>query len=292
MHGGEHASPIAVLQMMKSFSKNGKYTENVLSNSQVVFIPCDDPEGYSMRARMSVDMEGHEEHWPPQSRIVRYRDTNGVWGDRAKSPRIMAIQDYIRKEIKKPTLGYDLHETIGKFADLVYKGAGILSIEDFFVPEETRVKLESMFVRPSNRISRAFSRMPSVIRNCIPFIGKEYACDILRQIPAFEVGEAMMRHVRGKGLKVFRGEYQKMLEEPTPEYPPQLIAFDEGRSIDGPLLFDLDIRVCTAWLNHEFGTIAYPSETFQNPLDERVLEDIAYVEGGIMKRLRLGKYAS
>lgn len=279
MHGGEHASPTAILQMMKSFEKEGKYTEKVLDNSQVVFIPSDDPEGFSMRAWMAVDMEGHEEHWPPQQRIVRYRDTNGVWGDSAKSPRILAIQDYIRKEIKKPTLGYDLHETIGTFADLVYKGAGILSIEDFHIPEKTRAKLENMYVKPSNRITRALSGIPA-IRNCVPFVGKEYAYEVLKQIPAFEVGEAMMQHVKEKGLKTYRGEYQKLLEEPSPDYPPQLLAFDEGRTIDGPLLFDLDIKVCTSWLHHEFGTFAYTSETFQNPLDERVLEDLAYVEGG------------
>jgi len=292
MHGGEYASPTAVLQMMKSFEKNGKYTEKALSNSQIVFIPCDDPEGFSMRAWMAVDMEGHEEHWPPQHRIVRYRDTNGVWGDRAKSPRIITMQDYIKKEIKKPTLGYDLHETIGKFADLVYKGAGLLSIEDFHVPEKTREKLEFMYKRPSNRITRALSKAPSALRSYIPFVGKEYAYEALREIPVFEVGEAMMRHVKEKDLKTFRGEYQRMLEAPTPDNPPQLLAFDEGRTIDGPLLFDLDIKVCTAWLHHEFGALAYTSETFQNPLDERVLEDIAYVEGGIMKKLGLGKYAS
>jgi len=60
-----------------------------------------------------------------------------------------------------------------------------------------------------------------------------------------------MHNVRRKCLKIFRGEYQKMLEAPSPEEPPQLLAFDEGRTIDGPLLFDLDIRVCTAWLHHE-----------------------------------------
>jgi hypothetical protein len=291
MHGREPAGPLAILQMMKSFEKEGRYTDKVLSNSQIIFIPCDDPEGFTMRAWMAVDMEGHEEHWPPQQRIVRYRDTNGVWGDRARSPRIMAIQDYIRKEIEKPTLGYDLHETIGKFADLVYKGAGILSIEDFHIPEKTRQRLESMYRRPEGRIARALSKIPFTIRKYLPFVGKEYAYHALKKIPAFEVGEVMMRHVRERGLKTYRGEYQKLLEQPTPGLAPQLLTFDEGRAVDGPLLFNLEIRVCTAWLHDEFETLAYTTETFQNPLDERVLEHVAFVEGGIEKKLGLGRYA-
>jgi len=291
MHGREPAGPLAVLQMMKSFENEGRYTDDVLRNSQIIFMPCDDPEGFTMGAWMAVDMEGHEEHWPPQERIVRYRDTNGVWGDRARSPRIIAIQDYIRKEIERPTLGYDLHETIGKFADLVYKGAGILSIEDFHIPEETRQRLESMYRRPEGKIARALSKIPFAIRRHLPFIGKEYAYHTLKKIPAFEVGEVMMRHVRERGLKTYRGEYQKLLEQPTPGQAPQLLTFDEGRAVDGPLLFDLEIRVCTAWLHDEFETLAYTTETFQNPLDERVLEHVAFVEAGIEKKLRLGKYA-
>ncbi len=292
MHGREPAGPLAVLQMMKSFENEGRYTDDVLRNSQIIFMPCDDPEGFTMGAWMAVDMEGHEEHWPPQERIVRYRDTNGVWGDRARSPRIITIQDYIRKEIERPTLGYDLHETIGKFADLVYKGAGILSIEDFHIPEETRQRLESMYRRPEGKIARALSKIPFAIRRHLPFIGKEYAYHTLKKIPAFEVGEVMMRHVRERGLKTYRGEYQKLLEQPTPGQAPQLLTFDEGRAVDGPLLFDLEIRVCTAWLHDEFETLAYTTETFQNPLDERALEHVAFVEAGIEKKLRLGKYAT
>jgi len=125
---------------MKSFEKKGKYTEKVLSGSQVVFIPCDDPEGFSMRAWMAVDMEGHEEHWPPQYRIVRYRDTNGVWGDRAQFAKDNGHTGLHQERNEKPTLGYDLHETVGEFADLVYKGAGILSIEDFFTCRKKRVR--------------------------------------------------------------------------------------------------------------------------------------------------------
>jgi len=244
-----------------------------------------------MRAWMAVDMEGHEEHWPPQERIVRYRDTNGVWGDRAQSPRIIAIQEYIRKEIEKPTLGYDLHETIGKFADLVYKGAGILSIEDFHIPEKTRQRLESMHRRPEGRIARALSKIPFEIRRYLPFIDKEYAYHAMKKIPAFELGEAMMQHVRDRGLKTYRGEYQKLLDQPTPGQAPQLLTFDEGRAVDGPLLYNLEIRVCTTWLHDEFETLAYTTETFQNALDERVLEQVAFVEGGIEKKLRLGRYA-
>jgi hypothetical protein len=276
--------------MMKSFEREGRYTDKALSSSQIIFIPCDDPEGFSMRAWMAVDMEGHEEHWPPQRRIVGYRDTNGVWGDNARSRRIIAIQNYIRKEIRTPTLGYDLHETVGKFADLVYKGAGLLSIEDFHIPEKTREKLESMYRRPGTSISRSLSKIPFWIRRHIPFMEKEYAFNILKKIPAFEIGMAMMQRVREKGLKTFRGEYQKIMEQPFPDFPPQLLTFDEGRAIDGPLLFDLDIRVCTAWLNDEFETLAYTTETFQNALDERVLEHVAYVEGGIIKKMGLGAH--
>jgi hypothetical protein len=187
-------------------------------------------------------------------------------------------------------LGYDLHETVGKFADLVYKGAGIFSIEDFHIPEKIRKRLESMYRRPENRITRALSRIPFAIRKYLPIVDREYIYHTLKKIPAFELGEAMMKHVQSKGLKTFRGEYQKLLEQPIPYYPPQLLTFDEGRAVDGPLLFDLDIRVCSAWLHDEFETLAYTTETFQNPLDERVLEQVAFVEGGIERKLGLGEF--
>lgn len=286
-HGREPAGPLAVLQMMKSFKKEGKYTRAVLENSQIIFIPCTDPEGFTMRAWMAVDMEGHEEHWPPQRRIVRYRDTNGVWGDRVQSPRIMAIQDYIKSEIKKPTLAFDLHETVGKYADLTFKGAGILSIESFHIPERIYRRLESIPVKPTNFISRALCKIPANIRRWIPLIDKEWRYSILKEIPAFEIGEAALQNVKKKGLKTYRGGYQALLEKRHPYNPPQLLAFAEGRTVDGPLLYELDIRVCTTWLYEEFGTIAITTETFQNSSDERVLEQVAFVEGAILKKLKI-----
>ncbi len=132
--------------------------------------------------------------------------------------------------------------------------------------------------------------------NKIPFrkqlLGLEYARDRILENPAFELGRAMMQHVKDKGFKTFNIEYQNLMNPTIPIFPPQLLFFDEGRAIDGPLLYEGDIRVCTAWLHDEFGTTAFTSETFPNPMDERVLEDLAYVEGCIMKRLEIGKYAS
>ena len=310
-HGREPAGPLAILQMMRSLEEEGRYTDEVLSRSRISFMPVDDPEGYSMRAWIGVDMAGREEHWPPQGGpytlqgeaaltalrllnrgglhplrlleyAVRFRDPNVVWGDNVKSPRIAAMQEYL--EEYRPTFAVDLHETIGKMADLVYKGAGILSIEDFYIPPETRDRLEEMMKRPENRLARYLSGR----RMLRGLLGLEYVKTLLAEIPEFEVGEAMMRHVAERGFKVYRGEYQKLLDKPSPEWPPQLISIDEGRTIDGPLLFKLDIRVCPAWLHHRFGTLSYTTETFQNPLDERVGENLAFVEGGILKILGIG----
>lgn len=307
-HGREPAGPLAILQMMRSFEKEGRYTDEVLSSSRISFMPVDDPEGYSMRAWMGVDMAGREEHWPPQGGpyslqgeaellalrllnrgnlhpaqlleyAVRFRDPNVVWGDNVKSPRIAALQEYL--EEFRPTFAVDLHETIGKMADLVYKGAGILSIENFYIPPEIRDRLENMMKRPENRLARYLSKRRILRR----LLGLEYVRTLMAEIPEFEIGEAMMRHVAEKGFKVYRGEYQKILDKPSPDWPPQLISIDVGRTIDGPLLFKLDIRVCPAWLHHRFGTLSYTTETFQNPIDERVGEDLAFVEGGILKIL-------
>ena len=307
-HGSEPAGPLAILQMMRSLEKEGRYTEEVLSRSRIAFMPVDDPEGYSMRAWMGVDMAGREEHWPPQGGpyslqgeaellalrllnrgglhpaqlleyAVRFRDPNVVWGDNVKSPRIAALQEYL--EEFRPTFAVDLHETLGKMADLIYKGAGILSIENFYIPPEIRDRLEHMMKRPENRVSRYLSGKRMLRR----LLGLEYVRTLMAEIPEFEVGEAMMRHVAEKGFKIYRGEYQKLLDKPSPDWPPQLISIDVGRTIDGPLLFKLDIRVCPAWLHHRFGTLSYTTETFQNPIDERVGEDLAFVEGGILKIL-------
>ncbi len=307
-HGREPAGPLAILQMMRSLEKEGRYTEEVLSRSRIAFMPVDDPEGYSMRAWMGVDMAGREEHWPPQGGpyslqgeaellalrllnrgslhpaqlleyAVRFRDPNVVWGDNVKSPRITALQEYL--EEFRPTFAVDLHETIGKMADLIYKGAGILSIENFYIPPEIRDRLENMMKRPENRLARYLSKRRILRR----LLGLEYVRTLMAEIPEFEIGEAMMRHVAEKGFKVYRGEYQKLLDKPSPDWPPQLISIDVGRTIDGPLLFKLDIRVCPAWLHHRFGTLSYTTETFQNPIDERVGEALAFVEGGILKIL-------
>ena len=118
--------------------REGRYTDEVLSRSRIAFMPVDDPEGYSMRAWMGVDMAGEEEHWPPQGGpyslqseaellalrllnrgglhpaqlleyAVRFRDPNVVWGDNVKSPRIAALQEYL--EEFRPTFALDLHET-------------------------------------------------------------------------------------------------------------------------------------------------------------------------------------
>ena len=307
-HGREPAGPLAILQMMRSLEREGRYTDEVLSRSRIAFMPVDDPEGYSMRAWMGVDMAGREEHWPPQGGpyslqgeaellalrllnrgslhpaqlleyAVRFRDPNVVWGDNVKSPRIAALQEYL--EEFRPTFAVDLHETIGKMADLIYKGAGILSIENFYIPPEIRDRLENMMKRPENRLARYLSKRRILRR----LLGLEYVRTLMAEIPEFEIGEAMMRHVAEKGFKVYRGEYQKLLDKPSPDWPPQLISIDVGRTIDGPLLFKLDIRVCPAWLHHRFGTLSYTTETFQNPIDERVGEDLAFVEGGILKIL-------
>lgn len=284
-HGNEDASPRAALLMMRSLEKDGKLTKEVLDKAFISIIPCDDPEGFDIRNKMFVDMRGHEEHSPVQRGMVRYRDVNGVWGDHARSPRILAIQKYI-SEIK-PTFAFDLHETVFGEAELWAKGAGILSIEDFYVPTELRDKFERMRVAPGNKASKLLSKLP--FRREV--LNMEYVRDVMKRHPAFEYGEAMMRHVKEKGLRTFSMEYQRLTMRPPPPIPPQLIFFDEGRCIDGPLLYDSEIRVCTSWLHDEFGTIAFTSETFPNPMDERVLEDLAYVEGGLMKRLKVGKYA-
>jgi hypothetical protein len=310
-HGREPAGPLAILQMMRSLEKEGRYADEVLSRSRISFMPVDDPEGYSMRAWIGIDMAGEEEHWPPQGGpyylqseaelialrllnkgdlhpvglleyAVRFRDPNVVWGDNVKSPRIAAMQEYL--EEYKPTFAVDLHETIGKMADLIFKGAGILSIENFYVPPEIKERLELMMKRPENRLARYLSRRRLMRR----ILGLEYVKTLLAEIPEFEVGEAMMRHVAEKGYKVYRGEYQKILDKPSPGWPPQLISIDVGRTIDGPLLFKLDIRVCPAWLHHRFGTLSYTTETFQNSIDERVGENLAFVEGGILKVLGIG----
>lgn len=307
-HGREPAGPLAILQMMRSLEREGRHTDEVLSGSRISFMPVDDPEGFSMRAWIGVDMAGEEEHWPPQggpyylrregelvtlrvlnrgdlhpARLVeyavRFRDPNVVWGDNVKSPRIAAMQEYL--EEFRPTFAFDLHETIGKIADLIFKGAGILSIENFYIPPEIRERLEHMMKRPENWLARYLSKKGLLRR----ILGLEYVKTLLAGIPEFEVGEAMMRHVVKRGYKVYRGEYQKILDKPSPEWPPQLISIDVGRTIDGPLLFKLDIRVCPAWLHHRFGTLSYTIETFQNSIDERVGESLAFVEGGILRIL-------
>ncbi len=284
-HGNEDASPRAVLQIMRSLGKEGKFTKEVLNKSKIIIIPCDDPEGFDIRNKMFVDMAGHEEHSPVQKGMVRYRDVNGVWGDHARSPRILEMQDYIRQI--KPTFAIDLHETVIGEAKYWAKGAGILSIEDFYIPLKLRARFEKMGIIPENKFSKFISKIP--FRRQL--LAMEYARDLMRENPAFEQGEAMLQHVKDKGFRTFNMEYQKLMTPSIPIFPPQLLFFDEGRAIDGPLLYEGDIRVFTAWLHYEFGTTAYTSETFPNPMDERVLEDLAYVEGGVMKRLEIGKYA-
>jgi hypothetical protein len=187
-------------------------------------MPCDDPEGFSMRAWVGVDMAGEEEHWPPQGGryslqqelelwrakelgrsyayplqfleyIVRFRDPNVVWGDNVKSPRIATMQEYL--EEFRPTFAIDLHETIGKYPDLLFKGAGILSIENFYIPPDIRKRLEYLLKRPENRVTRFLSR----IRLARKILGLEYVRDIISELPEFEIGKAMMRHVVKKALR-------------------------------------------------------------------------------------------
>jgi hypothetical protein len=281
-HGEEDASPRAILQMMRSFEKEAKYTSEVLNRARLVFIPADDPDGFDMRGRAAVDMRGREEHNPVQ-RGRRFRDINATWGERTKSPRILALQEYIKGI--RPTFAVDLHESIAFEHQLGETGAGLLSIEHLYIPPQLRKEIEAIKTR-FELLTDFLTEGVWKIKN--PFKQRRVK-KLMKQHPHFEVGEAMMTHIRSKGLRAYGGDYQRAFDRPIPA-PPQLIFFDEGRCIEGPLLCEPGVRVCSAWLADEFGTLAFTSETFPNPLDERVLQDLAYVEGGILKILRLGKY--
>lgn len=310
-HEDEYAAPLAIYQMMKSFEKEGAYTEEVLSKACLYFLPDDDPDGFDMRAWTAVDMDGEEYHWPPEafhsmiatwrkiglkealnspldiltkccrtrnaildhSNNVRYRDENGVYGDSVKSDRIWAIEQAI-KEVR-PTYAIDFHETVRDHVSwFIYEGCGPLLIEDFDISAEDWESLDETIKRPF-RITNVFSSVPR-------------AKVILESYPEFEVGEAMLDHTARKGLRRFEAEWQALLEAPA--IYPQLIAVGRGRSVDGPLIRRVGTRVRTRWMIEECGTnLAITSETFGGPVDMRVRENMALAEGMILRVLKLGK---
>ena len=70
-----------------------------------------------------------------------------------------------------------------------------------------------------------------------------------------------------------------MLEAPS--LLPQLIAADKGRTIMGWLMKDAEIAVCPEYLKNKYGTLGYTTETFPSSIPETVMQNMAYVEGGL-----------
>lgn len=305
----------AIYQMMASFLKEGKLTNRVLSKVRIYFLECDDPDGFDMRAWTAVDMRGREVHWPPEyfslftgntykpifnplfvisseerkeeiesfakgliakditknifdKGGVIYRDENGVYCDEIRSERILAIQKFIHEKVR-PHVAVDLHETVrGTSAHLVYNGAGILEIGHYPIQEKILEKIYELAKQKKPHIGIIS------YTSIVPKIRK-----LLKNNLGFNLGKAMMENVKRRGLKTYNGEFQALLEAPS--LLPQLIAVDIGRSISGWVYKDAEMGVCQDWLMKNYGTLAYTTETFPNSLWEVVMEDMAYIEGGL-----------
>jgi hypothetical protein len=300
----------AIYQMMASFLKEGKLTNDMLRKVRIYFLLCDDPDGFDMRAWTAVDMRGKEVHWPPEyfsmfigsgykpifippsskkkedlidfakGLIAKdvtknicintgtiYRDENGVYGDEIRSERILSIQQFIHEEVR-PHVAVDLHETVrGSSSYLIYENAGILEIGHYPIKEEILEKIYN-----ETKKKKPYTAMGYL--SIVPKIKR-----LLKNNSGFELGAAMMENVRKKGFKTYGGEFQALLEAPS--ILPQIIPVDTGRSIWGWGGKDAEISVCPDWLMKNYGTLAYTTETFPNHLWEVVMEDMAYIEGGL-----------
>jgi len=300
-HEDEFTYVPAIYHMMASFLKDNELTAEVLKKIRIYFIECDDPDGFDKRAWTAVDMRGRETHWPPEyfSRFngiryeslsnqplnyitkditknaildatgaVKYRDENGVYGDHIKSERIMSILDLIDKEINPLHVAIDLHATYrGDGASQYYHGAGILEIGHYPIKEEIVNKVYQITKRKKPYTLMGFISL-------VPRIRK-----LIKNNIGYELGEAMMENVRVKGHKTFDGKFQSMLEAPT--ILPQLIAVNTGRTIMGWLLKDAEVAVCPEFLKNKYGTLGYTTETFPSSMPETVMQNMAYVEGGL-----------
>lgn len=300
-HEDEFTYVPAIYLMMASFLKDRELTESVLKKTRIYFIECDDPDGFDKRAWTAVDMRGREKHWPPSyfsqfngkmfephdnhplnlitkditknvildaAGGVKYRDENGVYGDHIKSERIMSILEFIDQEINPPHVVIDLHATYrSENSARYYKGAGILEIGHYPIKEDIlkRIYQTSKRKKPYTLMSY-ISLMPRIRKQLKNNIG-------------FELGEAMMENVRHQGLKTYGGKFQAMLEAPS--LLPQLIAVDKGRTIMGWPLKDAEIEVCPEYLKNKYGTLGYTTETFPSSMPETVMQNMAYVEGGL-----------
>lgn len=300
-HEDEFTYVPAIYLMMASFLQDGKLTDEVLKKIRIYFIECDDPDGFDKRAWTAVDMRGREKHWPPEyfsqfngqmfepigsnplnliakditknvildaAGGVKYRDENGVYGDQIRSERILSILEFIDQEINPLHVIIDLHATYrGEQATQYYKGAGILEIGHYPIQEE--------IVNRIYRITKG--KKPYTLMGFISLLSR--IRKLLKNNIGFELGEAMMNNVRKRGLKTYGGKYQALLEAPS--LLPQLIAVNTGRTIMGWLLKDAEVAVCPEYLKNKYGTLGYTTETFPISIPETVMQNMAYVEGGL-----------
>jgi hypothetical protein len=323
-HEDEIAGKYAIATAFIDLLKNGRYRDEILDKALLIFQPLDDPKGAELNAWTTVDMNGREFHWPPerlrdistsvipslgkvglsdvklleklysspaslaQLHLARdrmpnvivdggtiYRDENGVYGDEIRSDRIWAIQECARE--LKPNWGVDAHETVrSSLSSLVFGRCGVLSIEDWPISDTLRANIYKTVIKEPIWLNL------QTLTSSVPKVR-----EMLKDSLFYQVGEAMMEHVRKRGFKTLAGEHQAYLEAPA--LWPQIVAIGIGRSIDGPMLRTPKIRLKSSWALNELGTAFYITETFPDEIEERVKQQKAYMEGLIFAVTGVGR---
>jgi len=168
----------------------------------------------------------------------------------------------------QPTIAIDLHATYrGHGAFQYYYGAGILEIGHYPIPESTWDQIYRV----------ADSRKPYTIGAFFSNLGRMQK--ILQGNEGYQLGKAMLDNVRTRGQKAYGGKYQAMLEAPS--ILSQLVPVDIGRTVMGKIYREAEIAVCPQHLLREYGTFGYTTETFPMAAPYTILQNLAYIEGGL-----------
>ncbi|MFC1741637.1 M14 family zinc carboxypeptidase [Nanoarchaeota archaeon] len=251
-HGEEKAGPLAAMKLIEEIlNPEMPALETLLSNFDVMIIPCIDPDGFDAGIKLFYS-DGEGRYWP-RNDDTKYGDINSTWGrkyEKGIPKEVRTVRELMQtffESLEDRTNGavFDLHETV-----MAQAGSNIPGwVAGYSMTEG----LGPLLIESTE--------------------DRELGADMV----------ANLKHTKRKGLPYNRRTRAFFNKLPLLS---QVKIIGEGRSTEGELFTETTLTVCTRYANQTHGVHGVTTETFLNPLDERVVQQMLLVEGGLKYMLK------
>jgi hypothetical protein len=148
------------------------------------------------------------------------------------------------------------------------------------------VLLEEALPLPTSAYQQTGDLTPSWLDHLRWRMGKGYLhagrIGRLADLQSYQRGGAVLRHVSRQGFRTFGRRYQRVLEAHCREGYDTPLFIDEGRALLPRPATQLHALVPPLFGSEFFGAWGVVSSTFPNPVDERVGQHVAVVEGVVL----------